>query len=95
MRRTRRNHRIEWRGVALADDGQAVPRKAFVRVQSSMDAYTLTALCIVQVANSILFGKDTPAHKLGGGLLTPAMAASPEMFKLLDRAGFKFDAKLI
>lgn len=95
MRRARRNYRAEWRGVAKADDGSATPRKAFVRVQSTADPYTLTAICMVQTANSILFSKDTLASKLGGGILTPATVASPELFKLLDRAGLKIEARII
>lgn len=93
--RSRRNHRVEWRGVATADEDSDNPRKAFVRVQSTVDAYTLTALCMVQAANSILFNKNTLAAKLGGGILTPATLASPELFRLLDRAGLKIEAKII
>ncbi|KAA8908864.1 Saccharopine dehydrogenase-domain-containing protein [Sphaerosporella brunnea] len=91
----RRNHRVEWRGVAIADEDSETPRKAFVRVQSSLDAYTLTAVCLVQVANSILFNPNTLAAKLGGGILTTATVASPELFRLLDRAGLKIEAKII
>jgi short subunit dehydrogenase-like uncharacterized protein len=81
--------------VAIADEDSDTPRKAFVRVQSTIDAYSLTAMCMVQVANSILFNKNTLAAELGGGILTPATVASPEFFRLLDRAGLKIEAKII
>lgn len=93
--RIRRTSRTEWRGVAIADDDSETPRKAFVRIQSTVDQYTLTAICMVQAASSILYNKDTLAAKLGGGILTPACLASPELFKLLDRAGMKVEARII
>jgi len=92
--RSRRNHHVEWRGVATADDGSETPRKAFVRVQSTIDPYSLTALCLVQVANSILFNDSTLAAELGGGILTPATVASPELFELLDRGGLRIETKI-
>ena len=64
-------------------------------MQSTVDPYTLTALCMVQIANSILFNKSTFAAELGGGILTPATLASPELFRLLDRAGLKIEVKII
>lgn len=91
----RRGHRVEWRGVAIADEDSENPRKAFVTVQSTIDPYSLTALCMVQAANSILHNTDTLAAQLGGGILTPATLASPELFRLLDRAGLKIEAKII
>jgi len=91
----RRTHSVEWRGVALADEDSDTPRKAFVRVHSTIDPYTLTAVCLVQVANSILFGENTVAAQIGGGILTPACVASPELFRLLDRAGLKIETKII
>jgi len=91
---SRRNHHVEWRGVATADDGSETPRKAFVRVQSTIDPYSLTALCLVQVANSILFNDSTLAAELGGGILTPATVASPELFELLDRGGLRIETKI-
>ncbi|KAF8539824.1 Saccharopine dehydrogenase-domain-containing protein [Trichophaea hybrida] len=93
--RSRRNHRVEWRGVATVDDDSDTPRKAFVRVQSTVDPYNLTALCIVQVANSILFNKTTLAAKLGGGILTPATVASTELFELLEQGGLMIETKII
>jgi short subunit dehydrogenase-like uncharacterized protein len=93
--RDRLNHSVEWRGVAIANEDSDTPRKAFVRVQSTIDPYTLTAMCMVQIANSILFNKNTLAARLGGGILTPATVASPELFRLLDRAGLKIEAKII
>jgi short subunit dehydrogenase-like uncharacterized protein len=93
--RDRLSHSVEWRGVAIADEDSDTPRKAFVRVQSTIDPYTLTAVCMIQIANSILFNKNTLAARLGGGILTPATVASPELFRLLDRAGLKIEAKII
>jgi len=81
--------------VAIADEDSDTPRKAFVRVHSTIDPYTLTAVCLVQVANSILFGENTVAARIGGGILTPACVASPELFRLLDRAGLKIETKII
>ncbi|KAF8248242.1 hypothetical protein K440DRAFT_583674 [Wilcoxina mikolae CBS 423.85] len=92
---SRRNHRVEWRGVATVDDDSDTPRKAFVRVQSTVDPYNLTALCMVQVANSILFNKSTLAAELGGGILTPATVASTELFELLERGGLMIETKII
>lgn len=91
----RRNSRVEWRGVAEADDGSETPAKAFVTVNSASDGYTLTAMLMVHVAMSILFDKGTLAATLGGGILTPASVASPDLFRRLDRAGLKIETKIL
>ena len=90
-----RNYRLEYRGVAEADDGSDNPRKASIRITYEKDPYTCTGMLMVQVAMSILFNKDIEAKKLGCGMVTAAMVATPEFYKGLDRAGFHIEAKLL
>lgn len=59
------------------------------------DIYTLTGILLVQTAMSLLSDDNTTAKKLGGGVLTPSMAASPNFFRNLDRAGFHIETKLM
>jgi short subunit dehydrogenase-like uncharacterized protein len=64
-------------------------------VNSALDGYTLAAMLMVHVAMSILFDKGTLAATLGGGILSPASVASPDLFRRLDRAGLKIDTKIL
>ncbi|KAI5776650.1 hypothetical protein EDC01DRAFT_624956 [Geopyxis carbonaria] len=92
---SRRNHYVEWRGVAEVDDDSENPRKAHVNVRFDGDPYELTGRMMVVIAMAILFDPNTLARKLGGGLLTPACLATPQLFRELDRAGLKIETKLL
>jgi len=88
-------YRIEYRGVAEADDDSENPKKVFLRLTYEKDPYTCTGTLMVQIAMSILFGEDIEAKKLGCGMLTAATVATPEFYKNLDRAGFHIETRLL
>lgn len=88
-------YRIEWRGVAEADDDNEEPGKAAVHMTCEKDMYTLTGILLVQTALSLLSNDDTLARKYGGGVLTPSTAASPNFFRNLDRSGFHIETKIM
>lgn len=88
-------YRVEWRGVAEADDDNDVPGKATIQMTCEKDIYTLTGILLVQTAISLLSDDDIPARRLGGGVLTPSTAASPNFFRNLDRSGFHIDTKMM
>ena len=88
-------YRIEYRGVAEADDDSENPKKVSVRVTYEKDPYTCTGALMVLIAMSILFDEDIEAKKLGCGMLTAATVATPELYRKLDRAGFHMETKLL
>ncbi|PWW79541.1 hypothetical protein C7212DRAFT_310474 [Tuber magnatum] len=88
-------YRIEYRGVAEADDDSETPKKVFVKLTYEKDPYTCTGALMVQVAMSILFDEDIQAKKLGCGILTAATVATPEFYRNLDRTGFHIETKLL
>lgn len=88
-------YRVEWRGVAEADDDNEVPGKAIIQMTCEKDIYTLTGILLVQTAISLLSDDDIPARRLGCGVLTPSTAASANFFRNLDRSGFHIDTKMM
>lgn len=88
-------YRIEWRGVAEADDDNEEAGKAIVTMSFEKDIYTLTGILLVQTAMSLISDEDILARKYGGGVLTPSTAASPTFFKNLDRSGFHIETKMM
>jgi short subunit dehydrogenase-like uncharacterized protein len=50
---------------------------------------------MVIIALAILYDENTLAHKLGGGILTPATLATPQLFQQLEKAGITIETKMI
>lgn len=88
-------HRVEWRGIAEADDGRAVHQRAYVCFRAEKDCYELTGILLALTALSILFDEDTVARKMGGGVLTPSTIATERYFKELEKAGVFVETKLL
>ncbi|RPB08921.1 hypothetical protein P167DRAFT_538908 [Morchella conica CCBAS932] len=88
-------YRIEWRGVAEADDDNEEAAKATISILCEKDTYTTTGILLVQTAMSLLSDEETFAKKTGGGVLTPSAAASPAFFMALDRCGFHVETKMM
>ncbi|GAB1201460.1 hypothetical protein APSETT445_000034 [Aspergillus pseudonomiae] len=66
------NNWFEYRCVAEADTATKLKPKALVRMRYESDPYIFTAAALGEAARILLWQKDTWAHKLGGGVLTPA-----------------------
>ncbi|KAE8404932.1 hypothetical protein BDV37DRAFT_103758 [Aspergillus pseudonomiae] len=66
------NNWFEYRCVAEADTATKLKSKALVRMRYESDPYIFTAAALGEAARILLWQKDTWAHKLGGGVLTPA-----------------------
>ncbi|RPB11964.1 hypothetical protein P167DRAFT_488669 [Morchella conica CCBAS932] len=88
-------HRVEWRGIAEADDGRAVHQRAYVSFRAEKDCYELTGILLALTALSILFDEDTLAKKIGGGVLTPSTIATERYFKELEKAGVFVETKML
>lgn len=88
-------YRIEWRGIAEADDDNEEAAKATISILCEKDTYTTTGILLVQTAMSLLSDEETFAKKTGGGVLTPSAAASPAFFMALDRCGFHVETKMM
>ena len=63
---------VEWRAVAHADAADpSDPKRVMGRMRYDGSMYYLTGMLLAEAA--ITIARDqTPAHKMGGGLLTPA-----------------------
>lgn len=75
---------LEYRTVAEADTPNHPKQKALVRMRYDSDPYIFTAVTIGEAARVILQSGDTPAHKLGGGVLTPATLGNQYVSRLRD-----------
>ena len=62
--------RIEERSVAIPDSDDK--RKAFGRLRWQGGLYMFTAVLVSEAAATLLNDRQAPAHKLGGGFVTPA-----------------------
>ncbi|KAK3636965.1 hypothetical protein LTR56_012625 [Elasticomyces elasticus] len=89
-----KNDYVEWRAVAHADtdiDEPGVPKRAYGRMRFEGSMYLLTGVCLAEAAVTIA-RDDTLAHKLGGGMLTPAMLGEPYLERL-QKAGLKTEIR--
>ncbi|KAL2836989.1 Saccharopine dehydrogenase-domain-containing protein [Aspergillus pseudoustus] len=67
-----RDNWFEYRGVAEADTATQAKPTTLVRMRCDSDAYIFTAIALGEAARIVLWQEGTWAHKLGGGVLTPA-----------------------
>jgi short subunit dehydrogenase-like uncharacterized protein len=68
-------------------------KRAFVRIRYEGSIYYMTGLFLAEGAMTIL-KNDTLAHKLGGGVLTPATLGQPLIDRLIS-AGLIYDVKML
>ena len=83
--------RIEYRAIAIADNKES--QRAFARFRYDGSAYDLSGLLMVEAAITIL-RDSTPAHKMGGGVLTPATLGQAYIDRL-RKARVVFDAYIL
>ncbi len=62
-----------------------------MRFEGSM--YLLTGICLAEAAVTIARDR-TPAHEIGGGMLTPAMLGAPYLERL-QKAGLKTEVRMM
>ncbi|KAK3616758.1 hypothetical protein LTR56_025750 [Elasticomyces elasticus] len=89
-----KNDYVEWRAIAYADtdvDEPGVPKRAYGRMRFEGSMYLLTGICLAEAAVTIA-RDDTLAHKLGGGMLTPAILGEPYLERL-QKAGLKTEIR--
>nr|OQO31878.1 hypothetical protein B0A51_00884 [Rachicladosporium sp. CCFEE 5018] len=72
---------VEWRAIATADSTDATaPKRASARWRFEGSLYHMTGILVAEAALAIA-RDETPAHGMGGGVLTPATLGG----KYLDR----------
>lgn len=86
-------YRIEWRGVADADDLRH--SRVHVSFRCEEDCYTLTGILLAHTALAILFDPDTAAREMRGGILTPSTVATESYFGALEKAGVFVEVKML
>ncbi|KAK4064316.1 hypothetical protein Trihar35433_7833 [Trichoderma harzianum] len=68
-----KDHRFSHRTLAVADTGdESMTKRAIVDFKFQGDQYKFTGIAMVEAAVTLLQG-GTEAHRLGGGVMTPAM----------------------
>ncbi|KAL7797878.1 hypothetical protein V8C43DRAFT_329174 [Trichoderma afarasin] len=68
-----KDHRFSHRTLAVADTGdESTTKRAIVDFKFQGDQYKFTGIAMVEAAVTLLQG-GTEAHRLGGGVMTPAM----------------------
>ncbi|KAL6829655.1 hypothetical protein J3E69DRAFT_380057 [Trichoderma sp. SZMC 28015] len=68
-----KDHRFSHRTLAVADTGdESTAKRAIVDFKFQGDQYKFTGIAMVEAAATLLQG-GTEAHRLGGGVMTPAM----------------------
>jgi short subunit dehydrogenase-like uncharacterized protein len=87
---TSKDH-IEWRGIATADTPQQ--QRAWAKLRFEGSAYHITAILIMEAAITIL-RDHTEAHKIGGGIITPATLGQAYIDRL-ERAGIKMETRML
>ncbi|KAE9573764.1 hypothetical protein CGMCC3_g10186 [Colletotrichum fructicola] len=100
----RQKNFIEYRGVAIADlkedaqDFQGNPllqRGVQARLRYNGDSYVFSGMMAVEAAMILLdSGEDCVAHKLGGGILTPATLGQP-LADRLRTAGVQIEVEAL
>lgn len=92
--RDAKKEHAEWRAIANADTSDpSDPKRASLRIRYNGSMYDLTGLCLSEAA--ITIARDqTFAHKLGGGVLTPATLGAPYVERL-QKAGVIFEVKTL
>lgn len=88
---TERDH-VENRALAVADC--ELSRRAFARFRFEGSAYDLTGVLMSEAAIVILRNSETAAHKIGGGILTPATLGQPYIDRL-QKAGIVMEATML
>ncbi|MCJ1412979.1 hypothetical protein MMC19_007080 [Ptychographa xylographoides] len=83
--------RIEYRAIATADTENN--ERAFGMVQFDGSAYHLTGILMAEAAMTIL-RDETLAHRMGGGVLTPATLGQAYVDRL-QKAGVKMEARML
>ncbi|KAI9726607.1 MAG: hypothetical protein M1828_000974 [Chrysothrix sp. TS-e1954] len=83
---------FEVRGLAIPDQEGA--RRSFGRMRYDGGIYQFTAITVGEAAMTILSDDDTPAKRLGGGLMTPATLGQPYLERL-GNAGLDFQTKMM
>lgn len=91
-RETSKQHYVEWRALGLPDSQSS--QKAFASLRFTGSAYRLTGITLSEGAGTILYGENTMAHQIGGGVLTPATLGQQYLDRL-EKAGLKLDLKML
>lgn len=87
----RTNDGVEYRGVGTPDLAEETGKRAYCRTYFRGGIYDFTALIITQAALMIL-EEDL---ELDGGVYTPSFLARNGFIDRLDKAGFKWETKMI
>lgn len=87
---------LEYRTVGDVDDGPAQKpvnkRRSVVRLRFDSDPYIFTGVTLAEAAKIIVRRNDTQAHKLRGGVLTPATLGDSYVAALTE-GGVTIDVK--
>ena len=86
------NNRLVYKAIAKAD---CEPEKrAVATFEYTGGGYYLTGILVIEAAMTILKGSETPATKMGGGLLTPATLGE-EYVERVRKAGVKIEVAMM
>lgn len=92
--REAKNDRVEWRAVANADNSDPRdPKQAFMRFGFNGSMYLLTGIFLAEAAITIC-RDQTSAHKIGGGMLTPATLGEA-FLERLQKAGVQTEVRMM
>ena len=83
--------RFEYRAIATADNQKS--QRALAKFRFNGSAYELSGVLMAEAAITIL-RDNTPAHKMGGGILTPATLGQAYIDRL-RKARVVFDAHML
>ena len=82
---------VTLRGIAQCESRDS--KQIVGELQWSGSFYELTAILLAESARTILCADSTLAHRIGGGVLTPATLGRPLLGRM-RKAGFKLDVVL-
>ena len=83
---------IQTRAIGYSDSTPS--RRAMATLKYASGPYHLTAMTMAEAAMVLLRGEPTEAHRMSGGVLTPATLGG-QFVDRLAKAGVKIDVKML